>query len=215
MALKVYANIQDVNDLPKSTNLSDFVELNLTSDYLIFSNGSDVVKNGEPIPSEIALIQAGAIIDTVPVIVPKYFLADISDTILKEIYNMGDKNKRYVFCFSFDAATASEPMLELWDDDTFLTTNLYSLGEGNPDNSWWWGVVTTDALPGANWLGNSPSVGSKIAGASDGHFLRLNNGNGALTAPKDLYCQLKIIIPSSFTHAATQKPVFAVKFTTN
>ena len=209
MALKVYVNTS-TNDLTRIASPGDFVELNLASDYLIFSNGSDVVKDGEPIPSEIALNQAGVIIDTVDVIVPHYFLADISAVLLKEIHNMGNKDKMYVFCFSFDAATASEPMLELWDDDTMDSIDLYSLGEADEDDSWWRGIVTTDGTaPGADW------VGSKLAGASDGHFLRLNRGNGALTVAKDLYCQLKVIVPANFTVASTEHPIFAVKYTSN
>lgn len=208
MALKVYVNTS-TNDLSRIASPSDFVEINLTNDYFVFSNGSDIVKDGEPIPSEISLTQAGVIIDDVDVTVPHYFLADMSDLLLKEIHNAGNQNKRYVFCFSFDAATASEPMLELWDNSTMDSINLYSLGEGSEEDSWWKGVVTTDALPGVNWVGNP------LAGASDGHFLRLNNGNGALIVAKDLYCNLKIIVPANFTQAGVEKPIFAVKYTTN
>lgn len=217
MALKVYVN-HTSDDVPRIGNESKYTEINLTNDYFIFSNGSDVVKNGEPRPSEIALTQAGVIIDTVDVPVPHYFLLDASEGeagTLVEILNAGAKNKMYVFCFSFDAATASEPMLELWDDSGMDTINLYSLGEGDEDDSWWRGIVTTDATPpGAIWEGLNTG-GSTLAGATDGHFLRLNKGNGVLTIAKDLYCNLKITTEANFTHAGVEKPIFAIKYTTN
>ncbi|MFH0805978.1 MAG: hypothetical protein V1901_03835 [Patescibacteria group bacterium] len=214
MPLKVYINT-DTQDLPRGSSGVEFVEMSLVNDSLIFSNGSNVVADGLVIPGEIALTQAAAIIDIVDVIVPKYFLADASAVILKEIHNAGNQNKIYVFCFSFDAATASEPILELWDNTAMNTVFLYSLGGDNvsvedPDDSWWRGIVTTDGTaPGFNWVGN------KLAGATDGHFLRLNKGNGALIVAKDLYCQLKIVIPANFAYAAAEHPIFSIKFTTN
>lgn len=187
----------------------DWIEMALASDSLIFSNGSDVVADGQPIPSDISLNQAGVVISTVDIIVPHYFLADIGDNLLREIHNAGNQNKRYVFGFNFDGPTASEPVLELWDDAAMTTVNLGSLGAGNPTSSWWRGVVTTSGLPGNDW------VGLQLAGASDTHFLQLNNGNGALSGAATLYCNLKVIVPAYYTGAGADKPVFAVKYTTN
>ena len=89
------------------------------------------------------------------------------------------------------------------------TVDSYALGEGTPANSNVKGVLTTDALPGADW------TGSALAGSSDGYFLYLNNENGALTGAKDLYCNLKVIVPANFSNAFAETPVFVVKYTTN
>jgi hypothetical protein len=205
--LTIYANT-GLTDL--ALGIGEFEEIDTDNDSLIFSAGSDSVKDQEPLPSQTQLNSAGILLTGIEQTVPHYFLADISAVLLKEIHNMGNKDKMYVFCFSFDAATASEPVLELWDDDTMDSIDLYSLGEGDSDDSWWKGIVTTDGTPpGADW------VGSKLAGAADGHFLWLNRENGALTVAKDLYCQLKVIVPANFTVASTEHPIFAVKYTSN
>jgi hypothetical protein len=188
---------------------ADWIAMVLASDSIIFSNGSDVVADGQPIPSDSALNQAGIVISIVDLVVPHYFLADISEDLLKEIHLAGNQNKRYVFGFNFDGPTASEPVLELWDDATYSTVNLDSLGAGDPESSWWRGIVTTNGAPGSNW------VGSKLAGASETHFLLLNGGNGALTGAATLYCNLKVIVPANYTSAGADKPVFAIKYTTN
>ena len=199
------------NDNPYSGSPSDFTEVDVDNDYLILSGGSSAVADGEPIPSETQLNQAGPLIQATAVTISKYFLADIDAVELKQIHNMGNLNKRYVMCLSFDDATASEPVLEIWDDEDLDTNNLYSLGEGVAADSWWKGIVTTDALPGADWTGLA------LSGNSDNHFLWLNNGSGsgALTGAKDLYCQLKVIIPANFQYSAVEEPVIAVKWTSN
>ena len=212
--LKVYVN-NDSQDLPLDSSGVDWTELNIANDYLVFSAGSDIVKDGEAIPSASELNQAGVIITTSKVIVPKYFLADISDSLLKEIHNAGDNNKRYVFAFSFEGATASEPVLEVWDDSDMNSIESYTLGNETASNSWIYGITTTDGLPGANWIGDTPTVGSRLAGSSDGHFLWLNNENGALSGAGVLYCQLKLIVPANAPYSGAETPLFTVKYTTN
>lgn len=206
--LKVYLNC-DTQDLPLGSSGVDWVEANLAADFLVFSNGSATVKDGEPIPSAFQLNQAGVVLSDSEQVVPHYFLADVSEDLLREIHNAGNQNKRYVFCFSFDGDTASEPVLELWDNSSLDTTDLFSLGAGVPTNSWFRGVVTTDGLPGVDW------VGSKLAGSTDGHFLWLNNLGGALSTAKDLYCNLKIVVPASFPSASAEAPIMVVKYTSN
>ena len=111
--------------------------------------------------------------------------------------------------FVFDGPTASEPVLEVWDDEDMNSIDNDSLGNGVASASWFRGIVTTDALPGANWTGN------RLAGASDGHFLWLNNQAGALTAPKKLYCNLKLVIPAAQVNGLAETPRLVLKFTTN
>jgi hypothetical protein len=97
----------------------------------------------------------------------------------------------------------------MWDNTALNTFINYSLGAGTASNSWFRGVVTTNALPGTNW------VGSKLAGSSDTHFLWLNNQAGALNTAKNLYCNLKVVVPASFPNAAAETPIMVVKYTGN
>lgn len=208
MALDIYVNT-GTQDTELGTSGAEFTEYSEGNDSLIFSGGSDVVADGEPIPSQSDLIQAGVILSGAEQIVGKYFLSDVGSNLLREIFNMGNQNKRYVMAFDFDSATASEPVLEVWDDSDLDSIDDVTLGSGVPSSSWWRGVVTTDALPGANW------VGQRLAGSGSGYFLQLNNGNGALSSADTLYCNLKIVIPASATSGGSAVPVFVVKWTSN
>jgi hypothetical protein len=199
----------DTSDQPYGTSGIDWTDLDLVNDYLIFTAGSDVVKDGESLPSQTDLNQAGIVLTGEQIIIDKYLLADFSENELKEIHNMGNQNKRYVLALVFDDATASEPVLELWDNTDLNSIASISLGAETPANSWFKGITTTDALPGADWTGNA------LAGASDGHFLYLNNQAGALSSAKTLYCNLKIVVPSSADESGSETPVIAVKYTTN
>jgi len=208
MALAIYANTS-TQDTELGSSGAEFTEISPTNDTLIFSAGSDVVKDGEPIPTQAQLISAGVVITGAELIVPKYFLQDISESELKEIFNMGNQDKRYVLAFDFDGATASEPVLEVWDDTDMDSIDEVTLGEGSASLSWWRGITTTDGLPGSNW------TGSRLAGSGSGYFLFLNNENGALAGADTLYCQLKIIIPSTASAGGSANPIIAVKWTSN
>lgn len=208
MALTIHCNT-GLSDQEFGTSGAEFTEFSLGNDVLIFTAGSNVVKDGEPIPSQSDLIQAGVILSGSEQIVPLYLLQDLSANELKEIHLMGNQDTRYVMAFDFDAATASEPVLELWDDSDLDTIDGVTLGAGTPSSSWWRGITTTDASAGSNW------TGSRLAGSGSGFFLELNNGNGPLTVADTLYCQLKIVIPASVTVGGSANPIFAVKFTSN
>lgn len=209
-ALTIRVNTS-ANDAAYSGSPSDFTTVDTDNDYLILSAGSDSVADGEVIPSETERNRAGTVITTSNVIVDKYLLADVGSNILREIQNAGNQDKQYVFCFSFDGETASEPALELWDDSDMDSYDLYSLGEGEATDSWWKGVVTTDDTPGDDWAGLA------LAGSEDNHFLWLNNGAGAspLDGAKDLYCNLKVVVPASFQYSGAETPVIVVKYTSN
>ena len=199
----------DTQDLALGTGGVDWVEMSLGNDSLIITNGSDVIADGEPIPSQTDLNQAGLILTGVEQIVSKYLLADISENELKAVHNMGNQNKRYVMAFDFDGATTSEPILEAWDDVSMQTYDNLCLGAGTATNSWLRGITTTSALPGTNW------IGSRLAGSADGHFLWLNNQAGALSVAKTLYCNLKMVIPATATESGAETPILVVKYTTN
>jgi len=215
MSLKIYVNTS-TNDLPYLTNPGDYVEVDLTLDKFIFSYGSAIVIDGKtPLPSTTELSSAGVLINditNVDVEVPHFFLWDASDVTLKEIHNAGNQDKRYVFCVAFDAATNSEPILELWDDNDIDTIVDYSLGTGVANNSFFRGITTTEGTPGAGW------TGYRLAGSAVNHFLWLNSvfGSGTrvpLIGAKDLYFNLRVTVPHHFANAALEMPVFAIKYT--
>lgn len=198
----------DTVDNPYNTSGIIWTVVSIGNDFLVFTNGSDSVTNGQPIPSSFQLSAAGILLDGLQQIVPTYLLADISANQLKNIHGMGNNDARYVMAFHFDGATTSEPVLEAWDDSNLDTVAATSLGGGTPSSSWLRGIVTTDASSGSNW------TGSTLAGSSDGHFLWLNNLNGALSIAKTLYCNLKMIVPASQTTGGAETPVLTVKYTT-
>ena len=198
----------DTTDSPYGTSAVEWVDIALASDFLIFSNGSDTVKDGEAIPSSFQLSQAGVVLTGAEIIVPHYLLADISANELKESTLMGKLNKRYVLAFDFDGITTSEPVLEAWDNSDMDSTESASLGSGTPSSSWLHGITTTDALPEDSW------VGYRLAGSSDSHFLWLNNQNGALNAPGTLYCNLYIAVPATQVAGGSETPILVCKFCT-
>lgn len=198
----------DTQDLIYGSSAVDWQDVDIDNDKLVFSDGSDEVQDNASVPTEQEYNQAGTLIsESADVTVAKCFLEDISVGILREIHNYAD-DKRYVFAFDFDGATASEPVLELWDDETLSSRDLYSLGNGVANDSWWLGAVTTNALPSVEGWSN-------LAGNTSGNFLWLNDEAGALTVAKTLYCNLKITIPLGTTQSGLEQPVIVVKYTAN
>jgi len=206
-ALKIYVN-NGTSDLELNISGSSWVEIDTTNDEIIFTDGSDTVKDGEAIPSDTQLNSAAPILDSTEQTIAMYLLSDNSASALKEIHNMGAGNYRYVMAFEFTTATVSEPVLEAWDDTDLDSVDSVPLGSGTPSSSWFRGVTTTAALPGAAW------TGSRLAGSSDGNFLWLNNESGALSVADVLYCQLKLVIPATQQDAGSTNPVLAIKYAT-
>jgi len=198
----------DSQDLPYGSSGVDWVDVSVGNDSLIFTAGSDTVKDGEAIPSSFQLSTAGVVLTGSDITVPHYLLADVSDNQLKEVFNMGNGDKRYVLAFNFDGITTSEPVLEVWDNSSMDSVDNVCLGSGTPSTSWLRGITTTDALPGASW------TGSRLAGSSDGHYLWLNNLAGALTVAKTLYCNLYMVVSGLHTTGGAETPVICVKWTT-
>lgn len=205
--MDIYVNTDTVDAPLNQSGISwDIVDVDV--DYLILlTNGSLLVADGQPIPSTTQLNQAGLAVNGLEQTCTKYFLADDSANLLKQIDNMGAGNKRYVIAFDFDSETASEPILQAWDDITMLTIANTVLGSGTPSSSWIAGITTTDALPGVAWSG------LRLAGDVVGHFLYLNNGNGALTGPATLYSQLKVVMSALEVNGGAEQPVLIVKWT--
>lgn len=196
-------------DSPLGTSGIDWVQFSSGNDQLIFTNGSDEVADGEDTPTQQQLINAGIILTGLEIVVDDYLLLDASANQLKSIDLMGNTTNRYVLAFDFDAETASEPVLEVWDDINFNTIDSQMLGAGTASQSFIRGITTTNSAPSADW------TGSRLAGSSSGNFLYLNDQNGALTSADTLYCNIKIIVPASQTTGFSSNPVFVCKYLSN
>jgi hypothetical protein len=179
-----------------------------SDDILLFTNGSDIVKDGELLPSEEDINRAATLLSLVsPVTVAKYILEDISEARLREA-KLAGLNKRYAFCVSFDGPTATEPQLEAWDNASLNSILSVCLGAGTANSSWYKAICTTDALPGVRTYVN-------LAGAGTSNVVKLNAGNGALSGAKDLYFNFKVIIPATPIDPAQYLPVLLITYTTN
>jgi hypothetical protein len=201
---------RSLTDSPLGTSGIEWVEVDASYDSFIFSNGGFGVTDGAVIPAEDVLNRNAVQLDSVnAVIVPKYFLADNSAGILKEVKLAGNQQKRYVFACAFDGATASEPQLEAWDNATMDTYQDPALGTGLPNSSWYKAICTTTTAPGADWIGTS------LAGNGASNIVYLNDGNGVLTIATTLYFQFKVIIPGGFITPSIHTPILAVVYATN
>ena len=201
-------NIAD--ELAYDISGSDWIVVDPNADYFIFSTGSVAVADGVAIPSETELNRAAVQLDADnPVNVAKYFLADDTDNKLKEVINAGNQDKQYAFACVFDAATASEPALEAWNNNDADSYNAVELGSGTPANSWYKATCTNEGTPGADW------IGTPLAGSGASNILLLNNGDGALSVAGELYFNFKIVIPGGYLTPALHSPVLAVTYTEN
>ena len=213
--LTILANYVDA-DVNYETTPADYIALDLSNDYLIWTEGDATVKDlmtHTPTPAELN-VAATKIDPDNPKTVNLCLLMDYSHDVGGSYYThkiLGmSENKRYVYGFSFDGATASEPQLEAWDNSSHNTTDTHQLGNGTPANSFVKAVCTTASLPGASW------AGSALAGAN---VLQLNNGNGALgslpsgTSSQELYANLKMVIPTAYATPAAETYVLTVRYT--
>ena len=192
-----------------ATTPADYIDVDLVNDYLIWTAGDLVVKDlmtHEPTSDELNAA-ASSISDVADVTVALCLLMDYSHNVggayyTHKVLGMGE-NKRYSFAFRFDGITATIPRLEAWDTSAHSTANKHVLGAGTPANSFAKAVKTTDALPGANW------VGTAIAGALN--YVELDSA--ALTGAKDLYANIKIVIPTSYATPAAETFVWTIRYT--
>jgi len=206
--LLVRVNYVD-SDISYTVTPADYITLDLTNDYLIWSKTLADLMTHEPTSDE--LNAAAEIIDpSLAVTVTKCLLMDYSHDVGGSYYThlvigMG-LNKKFVYCFSFDGATATEPQLEAWDTSAHSTCVKNVLGLGTPANSMMKGVCTTTTLPGGvGW------VGTALAGASN--VLLLNDGTGALSGARNLYSNLKIVLPAAYATPAAETFVLTCRYT--
>lgn len=192
-----------------ATTPADYISVDLTNDYLIWTAGDAIVKDlmtHEPTAGE--LNAAATIIDDVlATTIALCLLMDYSHDIGGSYYThkvMGmSEDKQYPYCFSFDNATATIPRLEAWDDSGHTTANKNVLGLGTAVNSMVKAIKTTDGTPGAGW------IGTPIAGASN--YVELDSA--ALSVAKDLYANMKIVIPAGYVTPGAETFVHTIRYT--
>lgn len=214
--LDVLINYVDA-DVSYQTTPADYITMDLANDYLIWTEGDDTVKDlmtSEPSTGELNAAATKIDPDNSKE-VAKCLLMDASFDVGGAYYTHlvkgMNENKRYVFAFSFDGATASEPQLEVWDNSSHNSTDNHVLGNGTPANSFVRGICTTASLPGSSW------AGAALAGASN--VLQLNNGNGALgsipsgQSTQELYANLRILIPAAYATPAAETFVLTIRYT--
>ncbi len=210
MGLTVHVNV-DSQDQPLNSSGVDWEEFSEGNDQIIFTQGNTEVEDGANTPTQSELISAGVELTGSQIVLTDYLLQDTSENLLKSIDNMGNVDKQYVLAFDFDGSTASEPVLEVWDDSNLSTIDNTMLGGGTPSASFIRGVTTTTSSPGSNWIAG----GTRMAGSSDGNFLNLNNLGGFLTGADTLYAQLAVVVPASQTTGFSANAVFVVKWLEN
>ncbi len=194
---------------------ADYIDLDLSAnrDYWIWTAGSDDVSAGQNEPTEDELNQASSIILATAVQVAHCLLYDYSAGLLKEVEGMGD-NERFVFAFSFDGATATEPTLEAWDDSNHTTADKNVLGGVTGYDSFVNAFCTTSLSPGTDWIGSGS--GTKIAGTTT---LGLNDGEavnmtGIGTGDTyDCYANIGILIPASYAIPGAETFVLTIRYT--
>jgi hypothetical protein len=141
---------------------------------------------------------------------PKTFVDKLSLTIFDQVPLAGTTagsqsggNKQYVFAIYFDGPTAGIPYLEAWDDSSHATASNAFLGGGTPANSTLLAVATTNGAPGsATWAGTA------LAGLSS----RISLDTAALGAGKNLYFNIKQVIPSTFTPQQNSSVVLTLRY---
>ncbi|KKL63189.1 hypothetical protein LCGC14_2177590 [marine sediment metagenome] len=215
-ALIVRVNYVDA-DVNYQTTSADYIALDLANDYFIWTEGDGTVKDlmtAEPNASQLnaaaTQIDASSVVEVNLCLLMDYS-ADVGGAYYTHTIIGMNENKRYVFAFSFNGATASEPQLEGWDNSNHDSTTNHVLGNGTPANSFIKAICTTNSLPGVSW------AGSALAGAAN--VLLLNDGNGALAVlgsgitSQELYANIKIRIPAAYSTPATEVFVFTTRYT--
>ena len=202
-------------DIPVGGTGAGYVDLDLTKDYIIWTAGSDDVKAGEAEPTSEQLNEASTLIDeSLETQVAHALLFDYSEDELIEIEGMG-LNKRYVFAFSFDDDTATEPQLEAWDDSNHDSIDKHVLGGISGYDSMVKAVCTTGLLPGANWA-KTGGTHIDLAGDGESNIVELNDGNGAISVvsgeTEELYANIAIVIPAGYDYPAIETFVLTCRY---
>jgi len=184
---------------------SNWVVIDLTNDTIMFLDDQQTdgdARTGSKYP--VIIPDAGSLE------APKTFVDDLSAVIFDQVplagTTAGEQSggaTRYVFAIYFDGATAGIPTLEAWNDDTHAANNDDFLGGATPADSTLLAIATTNAAPGsATW------AGTPLSGTDS----RIELDTAALAAAKNLYFNIKQVIPSTFTPQSDSNIVLTLRF---
>lgn len=142
---------------------------------------------------------------------PKTFINDDSEDVLDQVNLAGTTdgeqnggNTRYVFAIYFDGITSTIPYLECWDDSDHENYNSDFLGAGIANNSTIRGITTTNGAPGSTtWSGT----------ALAGDVNRLSLDTGVIASAKNVYFNLKMLIPSTLAAQTDTDVVMSLRYT--
>lgn len=184
---------------------SNWVVIDLTNDTILFLD--DQQTDGD---SDSGTKYPVIIPDSGDLEAPKTFVDDDSASIFDQVPLAGTTNgaqsggnTRYVFAIYFDGATAGKPTLEAWNDNTHAAADDDFLGGGTPADSTLLAIATTNAVPGsATW------AGTPLSGTDS----RIELDTAALTVAKNLYFNIKQVIPSTFTPQSDSAIVLTLRF---
>ena len=184
---------------------SNWVVLDLSNDKLMFLDSQQTdgdSRTGTKFPAIIP--------DADSIEVPKTFVDDYSASIFDQVPLAGTTNggqsggnTRYVFAIYFDGATAGIPYLEAWNSNAHAACDDDFLGGGTAENSTLRAIATTNAVPGsATW------AGTPLAGTGS----RVSLDTAALGGAKNLYFNIKQVIPSTFTPQSDSSIVLTLRY---
>lgn len=184
---------------------SNWVVIDLTNDKLLFLDSQQTDGDSDS-GTKYPVIIPDAGTDEAP----KTFVDDDSASIFDQVPLAGTTaggqnggNTRYVFAIYFDGATAGIPYLEAWNDNTHAAANDDFLGGGTPADSTIKAISTTGGAPGsATWSGTALS----------GTDSRVSLDSAALSTAKNLYFNIKQLIPSTFTPQSDSNIVLTLRY---
>ena len=184
---------------------SNWVVIDLANDVIMFLDDQQTDGDGRTGTKYPVIIPDAGNLEA-----PKTFVDDYSAGIFDQVPLAGTTdggqsggNTRYVFAIYFDGATAGIPTLEAWNDSTHAAANDAFLGGGTPANSTLKAIATTNAAPGsATWSGTPLS----------GTGSRIELDTAALSGAKNLYFNIKQVIPYTFTPQQDSDIVLTLRF---
>jgi len=184
---------------------SNWVVLDLVNDKLMFLDTQQVDGDSRTGTKYPVIIPGSSSIEA-----PKTFVDDQSAGIFDQVPLAGTTaggqsggDTRYVFAIYFDGGTAGIPYLEAWNDNTHAAYDDDFLGGGTPADSTLRAIATTNAVPGsATWSG------TPLAGTSS----RIALDTAALGSAKNLYFNIKQVIPSTFTPQSNSSIVLTLRY---
>lgn len=184
---------------------SNWVIIDLSNDKLLFLDSQQT--DGD---SDAGTKYPVIIPDADSIEAPKTFVNDDSEEIFDQVPLAGTTNggqsggnTRYVFAIYFDGVTAGIPYLEAWNSNAHAACDDDFLGGGTAENSTLKAIATTGAVPGsATW------AGTPLAGTGS----RVSLDTGALGEAKNLYFNIKQVIPSTFTPQSDSSIVLTLRY---